>query len=206
MRPRRYALRRDASQRDDCIPKPMSSASRDDRPPPSTGTTLRPQVRASGIPTWIGVGGSPESVTRAHCQSLPLMMAIIGGSSQRFTGNVRLAAKRRAVVEVVSTSILSTASRKQRQSSRPGRRESLRRVLEHTKITCCLKRINIGPIGAFLWQRRWDLKPRQAQASRLPPAWTLDSFQLRFHPIRREPCDSRRMSPLCCYKPQPSGH
>ena len=34
--------------------------------------------------TWVGVGGSPESVVRAAHYGLPLMLAIIGGSSARF--------------------------------------------------------------------------------------------------------------------------
>jgi probable LLM family oxidoreductase len=34
--------------------------------------------------TWIGVGGSPESVVRAARHDLPLMLAIIGGQAARF--------------------------------------------------------------------------------------------------------------------------
>jgi probable LLM family oxidoreductase len=45
--------------------------------PPSESGTLR---------TWIAVGGSPESVVRAAHYGFPLMLAIIGGSPQRFTG------------------------------------------------------------------------------------------------------------------------
>jgi len=45
--------------------------------PPSETGTLR---------TWVAVGGSPESVVRAAHYGLPLMLAIIGGSPQRFTG------------------------------------------------------------------------------------------------------------------------
>ena len=43
--------------------------------PPAEGGTLR---------TWVAVGGSPESVVRAAYYGLPLMLAIIGGSPQRF--------------------------------------------------------------------------------------------------------------------------
>src|SRR5918993_4021319 len=43
-------------------------------PPPETGT----------LSTWVAVGGSPESVVRAAYYGLPLMLAIIGGSPQRF--------------------------------------------------------------------------------------------------------------------------
>jgi probable LLM family oxidoreductase len=39
---------------------------------------------ASGLRAWIGVGGSPESVVRAARYNLPLVIAIIGGPSERF--------------------------------------------------------------------------------------------------------------------------
>lgn len=55
-----------------------------------TGQTLHPRMREGGIPTWIGVGGSPDSVVRAARYGLPLMMAIIGGTPQRFARNVQL--------------------------------------------------------------------------------------------------------------------
>ena len=36
------------------------------------------------LPTWVAVGGSPESVVRAASHGLPLFLAIIGGGAQRF--------------------------------------------------------------------------------------------------------------------------
>ncbi|MDT4912210.1 MAG: hypothetical protein QOC66_1338 [Pseudonocardiales bacterium] len=51
---------------------------------------LHPRMRPGGIPTWIGVGGSPDSVVRAARYGLPLMMAVIGGRPQRFAGHVEL--------------------------------------------------------------------------------------------------------------------
>ncbi len=44
----------------------------------------------SGLRTWVGVGGSPESVVRAARYGLPLMLAIIGGDPQRFQPYVDL--------------------------------------------------------------------------------------------------------------------
>ncbi|MEU4097276.1 LLM class flavin-dependent oxidoreductase [Streptomyces sp. NPDC026673] len=38
----------------------------------------------SGLTTWVGVGGSPQSVVRTARYGLPLMLAIIGGSPTRF--------------------------------------------------------------------------------------------------------------------------
>jgi probable LLM family oxidoreductase len=40
--------------------------------------------------TWVGVGGSPDSVVRAAKHGLPLTLAIIGGSPERFTTFVEL--------------------------------------------------------------------------------------------------------------------
>lgn len=57
---------------------------------PLTDQTLHPTMRPGGIPTWIGVGGSPESVVRAARYGLPLMLAIIGGQPERFAGHVDL--------------------------------------------------------------------------------------------------------------------
>ncbi len=42
------------------------------------------------IPTWVGVGGSPQSVLRAARFGLPLMLAIIGGRPERFAPYVEL--------------------------------------------------------------------------------------------------------------------
>jgi probable LLM family oxidoreductase len=56
------------------------------------GTTRAPLVKQDVVPhledgkltTWIGVGGSPESVVRAARHGFSLMIAIIGGSPTRF--------------------------------------------------------------------------------------------------------------------------
>lgn len=57
---------------------------------PLVRQTLHPTMPAGGIPTWIGVGGSPNSVIRAARYGLPLMLAIIGGQPERFAGHVDL--------------------------------------------------------------------------------------------------------------------
>jgi len=57
---------------------------------PLVEQTLHPQMREGGIPSWIGVGGSPNSVIRAARYGLPLMLAIIGGQPERFAGHVDL--------------------------------------------------------------------------------------------------------------------
>jgi probable LLM family oxidoreductase len=57
---------------------------------PLVEQSLHPQMQPGGIPTWIGVGGSPNSVIRAARYGLPLMLAIIGGQPERFAGHVDL--------------------------------------------------------------------------------------------------------------------
>jgi len=49
-----------------------------------------PTTESGRLTTWIGVGGSPESVVRAARYGLPLMLAIIGGAPQRFASYVSL--------------------------------------------------------------------------------------------------------------------
>lgn len=49
-----------------------------------------PTTASGHIPTWIGVGGSPESVVRAARYGMPLMLAIIGGDPARFAPYIDL--------------------------------------------------------------------------------------------------------------------
>lgn len=43
-----------------------------------------PHTESGRLTTWVGVGGSPQSVVRAARHELPLVIAIIGGESERF--------------------------------------------------------------------------------------------------------------------------
>jgi probable LLM family oxidoreductase len=52
--------------------------------PALTAQKIYPPSESGTLKTWIAVGGSPESVVRAAYYGLPLMLAIIGGSPQRF--------------------------------------------------------------------------------------------------------------------------
>lgn len=45
-----------------------------------------PRPVQSPIPLWIAVGGTPQSVVRAATLGLPMALAIIGGSPERFAG------------------------------------------------------------------------------------------------------------------------
>jgi probable LLM family oxidoreductase len=58
--------------------------------PPLTNQRVFPTIESGTLKTWIGVGGSPESVVRAAHYDLPLMLAIIGGDPNRFRPYVDL--------------------------------------------------------------------------------------------------------------------
>jgi probable LLM family oxidoreductase len=55
-----------------------------------TEQTVFPPTESGTLRTWVGVGGSPESVIRAARYGLPLMLAIIGGEPLRFAPLVDL--------------------------------------------------------------------------------------------------------------------
>ena len=49
-----------------------------------------PPTESGALRTWIGVGGSPQSVVRAARFGLPLMLAVIAGKPERFAPYVEL--------------------------------------------------------------------------------------------------------------------
>jgi probable LLM family oxidoreductase len=57
---------------------------------PLVDQNLSPPLPEGHLPTWVGVGGSPQSVIRAARYGLPLMLAIIGGHPSRFAPHVEL--------------------------------------------------------------------------------------------------------------------
>src|SRR5215813_3986090 len=52
--------------------------------PPLTNQSVYPKTGSGRLVTWIGVGGTPQSVIRAAHYGLPMMLAIIGGDPRRF--------------------------------------------------------------------------------------------------------------------------
>jgi probable LLM family oxidoreductase len=70
----------------------------DEKPVTWSGTTraaldaveVFPKTESGSLPTWVGVGGSPQSVVRTARYGLPLMLAIIGGNPQRFAPYLEL--------------------------------------------------------------------------------------------------------------------
>ncbi|MDQ1544565.1 MAG: hypothetical protein QOK08_2203 [Actinomycetota bacterium] len=58
--------------------------------PPLVEQSVYPKTESGALKTWIGVGGSPESVVRAARYGMPLLLAIIGGAPDRFAPYVDL--------------------------------------------------------------------------------------------------------------------
>ncbi|KQV81938.1 LLM class flavin-dependent oxidoreductase [Rhizobium sp. Root1220] len=58
--------------------------------PSLNGEGVFPRPHQAVLPIWLGVGGTPESFVRAGTLGLPLMVAIIGGSFERFLPLVEL--------------------------------------------------------------------------------------------------------------------
>ncbi|GLK79736.1 Atu2307/SP_0267 family LLM class monooxygenase [Methylopila turkensis] len=52
--------------------------------PALTRQGVFPRPHQARLPVWIGVGGTPQSFARAGALGLPLMVAIIGGTFERF--------------------------------------------------------------------------------------------------------------------------
>ena len=53
--------------------------------PPLKNQSVYPKTQSGRLTTWIGVGGTPQSVMRAAHYGMPMMLAIIGGDPRRFT-------------------------------------------------------------------------------------------------------------------------
>lgn len=51
---------------------------------PLSQARVYPTTEAGTLRTWVGVGGSPESVVRAARYGIPMMLAVIGGPPARF--------------------------------------------------------------------------------------------------------------------------
>jgi probable LLM family oxidoreductase len=65
--------------------------------PPLRVDRVQPGTESGHLPTWVGVGGTPQSVVRAAHYGLPIVVAIIGGATRQFVPLVEL--YRRALSE-----------------------------------------------------------------------------------------------------------
>ncbi|MDG4780176.1 LLM class flavin-dependent oxidoreductase [Micromonospora sp. WMMD961] len=57
---------------------------------PLDNADVFPKTESGHLSTWVGVGGSPQSVVRTAQYGLPLMLAIIGGAPERFAPYIDL--------------------------------------------------------------------------------------------------------------------
>ncbi|WP_433169302.1 LLM class flavin-dependent oxidoreductase [Kribbella sp. CA-247076] len=57
---------------------------------PLENADVYPKTESGRLKTWVGVGGTPQSVVRTAYYGFPLMLAIIGGSPERFASYVDL--------------------------------------------------------------------------------------------------------------------
>jgi probable LLM family oxidoreductase len=94
-----------------------------------------PHTESGPFPTWIGVGGSPQSVIRAAHYGFSLMLAIIGGNPTRFASFSQLF--RQALVGferaplpvgVHSPGHVAATDEKAREEFWPHYRETIRRI------------------------------------------------------------------------------
>ena len=89
-------------------------------------------LRTGSIRTWIGVGGSPESVVRAAHYDLPLMLAIIGGDPKRFLPLCRSLSARLCAIRQARTARrrpLARLCRRHRRTSARGVLAALQSVM-----------------------------------------------------------------------------
>ena len=87
---------------------------------PLTNQFVSPPIPEGHIPTWVGVGGSPQSVVRAARFGLPLMLAIIAGRPERFAPYVEL--YKRALEQHGQPELPDRAALRSGSSPRPTRR------------------------------------------------------------------------------------
>ncbi|MFD3165354.1 LLM class flavin-dependent oxidoreductase [Herpetosiphon sp. NSE202] len=81
----------------------------DEQPVTWSGTTraslvnadVFPKTESGNLRTWVGVGGTPESIVRTAHYGFPLMLAIIGGAPERFAPYMEL--YRRSAAEFGTT-------------------------------------------------------------------------------------------------------
>ena len=71
--------------------------------PPLDNQSVYPKTESGRLTTWIGVGGTPQSVMRAAHYRMPMMLAIIGGDPRRFAPFADL--YRRALKEMGKTEL-----------------------------------------------------------------------------------------------------
>ena len=83
------------------------------------------------LPTWIGVGGSPESVIRAAHYGFSLMLAVIGGPASRFAPLRRAVPQGARAVRAPAAADRPPLARTRRRHGRAGARRVLAALPGH---------------------------------------------------------------------------
>lgn len=113
-----------------------------EKPVTWSGTTRAPLVDADvypktehGIEAWVGVGGTPASVTRTAHYGMNLMLAIIGGSPSRFQPfifqyyqDLALAGKRAGLVGAYSSGYIADTDGQAMEEAFDGYARSARKI------------------------------------------------------------------------------
>lgn len=123
---------------------------------------IYPRPLQDPFPIWLGVGGTPESFVRAGTLGLPLMVAVIGGETHRFSPLVDLyrEAGRRAghspeklKVGLHSLGYVSDTTEKAISEYYPGYAETFTRIGKERgwpPVTFNRFEAQRGPLGAYL--------------------------------------------------------
>jgi probable LLM family oxidoreductase len=123
---------------------------------------IYPRPLQEPFPIWLGVGGTPESFVRAGTLGLPLMVAVIGGETHRFSPLVDLyrEAGRRAghspeklKVGLHSLGYVSDTTEKAIEEYYPGYAETFTRIGKERgwpPVTFSRFEAQRGPRGAYL--------------------------------------------------------
>ena len=101
--------------------------------PPLTDQRIFPPIESGSLRTWVGVGGSPESVVRAARYDLPLALAIIGGDPKRFRPLCRSLPSRLCAVRPAGEADRRALARPCRRYRRAGARRILDRLQGHAR-------------------------------------------------------------------------
>ena len=123
---------------------------------------IYPRPLQNPLPIWLGVGGTPESFIRAGTLGLPLMVAIIGGETQRFRPLVdlyRQAGKRaghlpeQLKVGLHSLGYVANSTEEAIDDYYPGYAETFTRIGKERgwpPVTRAHFNAQIGPLGALI--------------------------------------------------------
>ena len=125
---------------------------------PLKNQPIFPKTESGTLTTWIGVGGTPESVMRAAHYGFPMMLAIIGGEPKRFAPFADL--YRRALNEQGKAAAADrrALARLCRRDRRAGARRAVCRLQAHARQDRRRARL------AAIWQKRVRARDRDRLA------------------------------------------